>query len=80
MYIFVINIGQAGKHILRVPHILYVLYILHVPPAYIPHILYALTESCRIVYFIYMGCLVLVSPTRGLGPAETSYSFHHHAQ
>jgi hypothetical protein len=22
-----------------------------------------------------MGCLVLVSPTRGLGPAETSYSF-----
>jgi hypothetical protein len=23
-----------------------------------------------------MGCLVLVSPTRGLGPAETSYSFH----
>jgi hypothetical protein len=24
-----------------------------------------------------MGCLVLVSPTRGLGPAETSYSFQY---
>jgi hypothetical protein len=62
-------LGKQAEHILRVPHIL------HVPPAHIPHILYALTEPCRIAYLIYTGCLVLVSSTRGLGPAETSYSF-----